>query len=114
MEREPQQAEANRSLSEKAERSFEDAYAPCVVGEVATEDGRIIRAYELVVDLSDQAERRAMLAAFVLDAAAAGYSHAIVPITMDNVGYRDQHGQRPLTAFLFVLETSEPPRAPDT
>lgn len=110
MEREPSQFDLQHPSPGEAKRSFEDTYAAWLIGEVPTEGGRILRAYEMLVDLQDQVERRGILSTFVLRAAQAGHSQSIAPIAVPNIGFRDQLGQRPLTAFLFFLESPRPPQ----
>ncbi|TAK28803.1 MAG: hypothetical protein EPO21_21855 [Chloroflexota bacterium] len=98
-----------KELSQEALRShFEQKYASHLIGEMVrrNEDGSQtqIRAYELIIDPVNQAERRGILTDFGLRAAQAGYKQALGTVELPGVGYRDTEGRRPLTVVYFFLE----------
>ena len=96
--------------------TFETVYRRFAAGEVVRrgDDGTetTLRAYELIVNTSDEQERKSLVVSFGLCAAQAGYKQAFAPIVLANVGYADQSGARPLTAVYFFLEKPLGPVSP--
>lgn len=86
-----------------------ELFPSALIGE-ATRDressgGRVVQAYEFIVDPSDAGERRAIVLGFCMQAAALGYDSAFPTVTLPGVGYRDPDGRRPLSAVYFFVTT---------
>lgn len=73
-------------------------------------EASVVQAYEFIVDPSDQRERRAVVLGFCMQAAALGYGFPVSSVILPGIGYRDQTGERPLSALYFFVTL---PRSPD-
>jgi hypothetical protein len=116
VETEPKQQPAS---PEQIRQDFEQAWRPCLLGERRrrNEDGSetAISMYEIIFEPMNQPERRGVMASFVLNALDAGYTEAMAPVVIPNVGFKDQHGRQPLAAVYFFIEkplSTGSPRGP--
>lgn len=106
MERERNHERGSAEARQSRREQFEATFNRFLLGqsERPNADGSMtpVRVYEFVLDPHDQTERRGTIATFALQALAAGYSQALAPIVMPDVGFRTT--DQPLVAVYWFLE----------
>lgn len=106
MSGQPENGPSSEHVAREAQ-SLAELFPSALIGE-STRDressaGRVVQAYEFIVDPADAVERRAIVLGFWMRAATMGYQEAFSSFSLTNVGYRDPEGKRPLTAIYFFL-----------